>query len=230
MTRSGEADWATITPAQRAAARWAGAILLTAMATSMVAELVLLRGVASGDGAAMLRNALAREAAYRAGAVVHILTFASDAAVAAAFFVVLAPVNRGLATVGALWRAMDGAVLAIGATAPFAILRLAAAVGSDDGALAALMRGAQGDLTRLGWVLLGLGSGAFALILLKSRYVPRILPLWGLLASLAMAAGPVANMLQPGTVPMAAYMGPMFFYEVPLGLWLLLRGISAPRG
>jgi len=28
--------------------------------------------------------------------------------------------------------------------------------------------------------------------------------------------------------PVVAYMVPMFFYEVPLGLWLLVKGVRAP--
>ncbi|MFZ5670320.1 MAG: DUF4386 domain-containing protein [Pseudomonadota bacterium] len=221
---------------QRAAARWAGAILLAAMAASMAAELVLLAGVASTDGGEMVRNVLAREAAYRAGAAIHMLTFASDAAVAAAFYILLSPVNRGLSLLGMLLRMMDAALLTLATAIPFVILRLAEGGGSLDAlapaevsALARLLYGLQSDIMRVGWVCLGLGSAAFALVLLKSRYAPRALALWGVVASLALAAGPVVNMILPGTVPMAAYMGPMFFYEVPLGLWLVLRGVRPPR-
>lgn len=226
------------TPAQRAAARVVGAILLVAMATSMFAELYLVRGLSpSGDAAGFASAVLANEGRYRLGALIHILTFASDAAIAAALFVVLAPLGRGLALLGALWRTADAALLAAAATVPFWILRLlespAAAAAFEPPQLQALARwlyGVQASLMQAGWVFLGLGSAAFALLWFRSGYVPRLLAGWGVFASLLLAAGPAANLIVPGAVPMPAYMGPMFFYEVPLGLWLLVRGLRPAAG
>lgn len=236
MTDAYPSTWRAPTQAQRVAARIAGAILITAMATAMFAELYLLRGLASADPAAMARNILNAEVAYRTGALIHLLTFASDAAVAAALFVVLAPVDRGLALLGALWRAVDCAILVVSMLFPFAILRLVKGVG----ALAALpsdevmawvqwLYSLQADAMRFGWIFLGLGSAAFAVAWLRSRYVPRILAAWGIFASLLLAAGPAAHLISPGLVPAWAYMAPMFFYEVPLGLWLLARGVRGEQ-
>ena len=46
-------------------------------------------------------------------------------------------------------------------------------------------------------------------------------------ASPLLALGSLATLLSPwfaGNLSMLS-MGPMFFYEVPLGLWLLVRGV-----
>jgi len=225
-----------ITPAQCTAARWVGAILVVAMATSMFAELYLLRGLVMDSPAAFAASILATEGSYRAGNLVHLLTFASDAAMAAALYVVLGPINRGLALLGAFWRLANCAILVTMTVIPFAILRLL--VGAEYLAdftpaqihgLARWLYSVQADGMRFGWIFLGLGSTVFAFLWLKSRYVPRILPAWGVLASLLLAVGAMVNLVKPGALPMWAYMTPMFFYEVPLGLWLLVRGIREPR-
>lgn len=213
-----------ITQTQRVAARWVGAILLGAMATSMFAELYLLGGIASSDGAKMAANVAAHEGAYRLGAVLHLLTFATDAVIAAALYLVLSPASRGLATTGAFLRIVDCGALALSMAVPFVILRTVEA-GGDPEAVRGLYA-AQSAMMRVGWVFLGLGQAVFALAWWRSGYVPKAIAGWGVLASLLLAAGPVANMLSPGIAPMAAYMGPMFLYEVPLGLWLLFRGLK----
>ena len=49
-------------------------------------------------------------------------------------------------------------------------------------------------------------------------------------ASLALAIGSLATILFPWFAANTSmtYMVPMFFYEVPLGLWFLVKGVRAP--
>jgi hypothetical protein len=210
-----------ITAAQRVAAKWVGAILLILMATAMFAELYLLNGIGSADGATMAANVAGSEGRYRAGAVVHMLTFAGDAAMAAALYAVLSPVSRQLALTGAFLRLAQCTILALSTSVSFAILK-----SLGDPELVQALYSLQSAMMRVGWMFLGLGSAVFALAWWRSGYVPKVLAGWGVFASLLLAAGPVANMLQPGVAPAMAYMGPMFFYEVPMGLWLLVRGLK----
>ena len=69
----------------------------------------------------------------------------------------------------------------------------------------------------------------FSWLWLKSRYIPRALAVWGIFASSVLAFGTLAIMLFPrlGVVGLT-YMAPMFFYEVGLGLWLLIKGLRIP--
>jgi hypothetical protein len=51
---------------------------------------------------------------------------------------------------------------------------------------------------------------------------------WGVFASLVLAIGSLMVIVSPtfaASVSMI-YMVPMFFYEVPLGLWFLIRGVA----
>jgi hypothetical protein len=70
----------------------------------------------------------------------------------------------------------------------------------------------------------------FAFLLFKSRYVPRVLAGWGIFSSLALAIGSLAEILFPWFSANASmiYMVPMFFYEVPLGAWFLVKGVQVP--
>ena len=80
----------------------------------------------------------------------------------------------------------------------------------------------------IGFIPLGLGSAVFALLLLRSGYVPRLLAGWGIFASLLLAAYSFGVVLSPNTSDYF-YVGmlPMFFYEVSLGAWLLFKGVPA---
>jgi hypothetical protein len=222
---------------QRTAAKVAGSIYLIAMATSMFAELYA-RGplIVRGDAAQTAMNIAAAEGLFRMASVIHLVTFASDAALAVALYVVLRPVSRNLALLAAFWRLADCAILAVSVLADFTALRLLSdssyLKAFDAAELQALARvsistGAAGF--QIGFVFLGLGSTLFSFLWLRSRYIPRALAAWGIFASLLLACGTLAILLFPGLgVVGLSYMAPMFFYEVGLGLWLLTKGLRAP--
>jgi hypothetical protein len=167
----------------------------------------------------------------------HLLIFASDAAIAAASYIVLSPINRGLALVAAFWRLADCAILSTGTLAQVLALKVLSAPAYLDAigaaerqGLARLLLSARGEAMSVGFIFLGLGSAAFAWLWLRSRYVPRVFGAWGIFASCLLALGPLAILLEPrlGDVIDPYYMVPMLFYEVPLGLWLLVRGLKEP--
>jgi hypothetical protein len=226
---------ATVTDDQRTAAKVAGGIYLVAMAMSMFAELYL-RGplIVRGDAVQTAINIVGAERLFRISSVIHLLTFASDAAIAVALYVVLKPVNRNLALLAAFWRLADCAMLAANVVNDFAALRLISGADSlrsfDAAQLQGLMRlflsiSAAGF--QIGFVLLGLGSTLFSYLWLRSRYIPRVVAAWGIFASLTLAVVTLAVMVFPGLGARLGlmYMAPMFLYEVGLGGWLLVKGL-----
>ena len=212
-----------IDPAQRTAANATGVSYLSAMATSMFAELVLRAPlIVRGNAAQTALNIAASETVFRLSSIIHLLTFASDAAIAVALYVVLKPVHRHLALLAASWRLADCAVLSLNIVNDFAVLRFLA---DPPMAQTFLRIGAAGF--QVGFVLLGLGSTLFSWLWLKSRYVPRVIAAWGIFASLVLTFVTLAVMVFPklGATLGLMYMAPMFFYEVGLGLWLLIKGL-----
>lgn len=227
----------TITPEQRTAAKVAGCIYLIAMATSMFAELYL-RGslIVPRDAAQTALNIAASERFFRISSVIHLLTFATDAVLAVALYTILKPINRSVALLAAFWRLADCAILSVAVLNDFAALRFLADTAYlrafNTQQLQVLARvflsiGAAGY--QLGFVFLGLGSTVFSYLWLKSRYIPRPLAAWGIFASLVLALVTATILIFPtlGVIGLS-YMAPMFFYEVGLGLWLLVKGLRAP--
>lgn len=224
-----------ITSEQANAAKAVGAIYILAMATSMFAELYA-RGplIVPGDAARTAANIVASEGLFRMATVIHILTFASDAAVAVALYVILRSVNRNLALLAAFWRVADCAILAVNMVCDFAILRLLSDAAylrpfeqEQLQALASLVLSIEAAGFQIGFVFLGLGSTLFSYLWLRSGYVPRAFAAWGIFASMLLAFGTVAILLFPalGKAVGLLYMAPMFFYEVGLGAWLLTKGL-----
>lgn len=234
---SPEAKLDTIEPEQHTAAKVVGWIYLIAMATSMFAELYARSSlIVRGDAVQTAINIAASERLFRISSVIHLLTFASDAMLAVALYVVLKPINRNVALLGAFWRLADCAILAVNVLNDFAALRFLSDVeylrAFDPKQLQVLARvfisiGAAGF--QIGFVFLGLGSAVFAYLWFKSRYVPRALATWGIFASLVMAIVTLAIMVFPalGVVGLS-YMAPMFIFEVGMGLWLLIKGLRVP--
>lgn len=220
---------------QRSAARVVGIVYLIAMATSMFAEFYC-RGslIVRGDAVQTAFNIAASERLFRLGSIIHLLTFASDAIMAVALYVVLRPVSRNLALLGAFWRLADCAILAVSVLNDFVALRFlgkAAYLQAFEPAqlqvLARVFIGVGAAGNQIGFIFLGLGSTVFSCLWWKSRYVPRGFAALGVFASLTLAFGTVVMMLFPAVEAKVglAYMAPMFFYEVGLGIWLLVKGL-----
>jgi Domain of unknown function (DUF4386) len=221
-------------------ARVAGVIYLSAMALSIFSQVFVLdRLVVQGDARATAANILASEGLFRLGIAVDVTIAASDVVIAWAFYELLKAVDRSLALMGAFLRVADGVILAVTTFSALLTLRLLSGVdylqafdGSQLQSLARLSVSARGAGFFIAFVFLGLGSAVFAYLLFKSRYVPRVLAGWGVFASLLLALGSLAVILSSWFATNASmiYMLPMFFYEVPLGLWFLIRGVDVPRG
>jgi len=173
----------TIDRAQHTAAKVAGVWYLLAMAAGIFAELYLRgRLIVPGNVAQTAHNILASERLFRIGTATNLIVFAGDAALLVALYVILSPVNRNLALLAASWRLIDCSILAVNLLNDFIILRLLSGAdylrGFDTKQLQALARlfyNVEGAGFQIGFVFLGLGSTAFSVLWLKSRYIPRAL-------------------------------------------------------
>jgi len=218
-------------------ARIAGCIYLFAMPLGIFSQSYVLGRIVTDDAHTTARNLLASEGLFRLGIALDVVTFVTDVVIGWAFYQLLKVVDQGLALLGAFLRVADAAILATVTLNGLITLRLLGGADYLQGldahqlhSLARLYISARGLGFYVGFVFLGLGSAVFAYLLFRSRYVPRILPAWGMFASLLLAAGSLAVILWPWFSNNAsmAYMIPMFFYEVPLGLWFLIRGVKVP--
>lgn len=189
-------------------ARVAGWIYLIAMALSLFTEMYVPGKVdVPHNVSETAHNLSAFTGLYRTAIVVDILIFVSDVVIAWAFYELLKGVERDLALLGAFLRVADAAILTTATLCGLVALRLVSGAeyleGMDSKELAGLARLAMG-------------------------IVPRLLPAWGMLASPLLALGSLGTLLSPrfaANLSMLAML-PMFFYEVPLGLWFVVKGVQ----
>jgi hypothetical protein len=173
---------------------------------------------------------------YLAGAFVHGVGML---VLLTALYVLLRPVNRGMALFAAFSRVIYAVFWFIFILDMLAALRFLTGAGALQGfganGLAALA-GAQLDTGRdayyIGLAFNALGSALFAWVLYQSRYIPRVLALWGVLSAVYEGFCGIAYLLYPRFGIMHSpnwYELPPMTFDVLLCLWLLFRRLKAPE-
>jgi Domain of unknown function (DUF4386) len=227
-----------ITPAQRTAAKVVGFLYVFQMATAIFGQsYVRDRLIVAGDATRTAQNIIADEGLFRLSIAGDLVTYTSVIVLIWAFYVLVRPVNKNLALLAVFFRLVENAVLCVATVGSLVVLRLLSGADYlktfDAGQLHALARLAistQGLAMNVGFILLGLGSTVFAYLLLKSRYVPKAIAVWGVFSSVVMAVVTLVIVVFPGLGDAVgiAYMAPIGIYEVGLGLWLLVKGLPVP--
>lgn len=234
-----------IDESQRKAATVVGVAYLCALPSAIFAEFYVgAHLVVSGDAAQTARNIMAHERLFRLGTASNLTVFAVDVVLIIALYVVLMPVNRSLALVATGWGLIETATLVVVTLSDFDVLRILSGAdylhafdANQLQALARLSVGAHGAAYNVGLVLAGLRSTAFCTLWLESRFIPRALAIWGMAASFLMGASAFSFIVFPElakVVPVGIYGAPIFFFELTMGFWLLLKGLPpsgvAPHG
>jgi hypothetical protein len=224
---------------QRTAAKVAGFLYLFTMAAANFVEFYMRRRViVPGDAVQTARNIAASGQLFRLVIAGDLLILAAGVMLAVALDVILKPINRGLALLAVFWRLVECSVVAVTVANNFAALLLLSGV--DSRAFSAEQLPAVARLcismdtagNRIGAVLFGLSSAVFAWLWFKSRYVPRLLAAFGILASLVPILVPFSTIVLPAMAAVRlrrARTGiPIVIFEVILGFWLLIKGVHAP--
>ena len=179
--RENEMTISTIDNSQGTAAKVAGWSGLLTFAIVVFGNYVLLNPlVVPGDAAATAQNVVAHQMQFRI-TVVCFLTYSLGVVVLlSALYVVLEPVNRGLALVGALFRLIFALLWLLSPLNLLAMLRLLSnanylqVIESDRlQALARLHLGATFDDYYVGLPFFGLAATVCAWLWLKSNYIPK---------------------------------------------------------
>jgi hypothetical protein len=95
-------------------------------------------------------------------------------------------------------------------------------------ALARLSISAHADAYNVGLVFAGLRSAAFCYLWFKSGFIPKALAASGVVASFLMGACAFSFIIFPelaNIVPVEIYGAPIFFFELTMGVWLLVKGL-----
>jgi hypothetical protein len=215
-------------------ARFAGGAYLLQMTAGVFAQLYA-RGslLVGGDPAATAANIRASELLYRTGVAADLVCYVAVLLATWALYVLLRPVDRRLAALALFLRTIELAVHFSAVALSLVALRLlhggpalAAFTLEQRDAAAYFAIAAQGTSVGLGFIPLGLGSAAFAILLLRSRAVPRWLAWLGIVGCALLVGQQLGAIVTP-VLGRLRYlpMLPMGAYEVALGFYLLLHGL-----
>jgi hypothetical protein len=218
-------------------ARITGGLYLIIILLGISSEL-LVRGrlIVPGDAAATAANLLAGEGLFRLGFLADSVVFLSDAAVAALLYVLLRPIGRTVALVAAAFRLTQTAVLALNLLNQHAALLLVtgshyAGLGTAErDALAYFMLERHAYGYDLGLLFFGAHCALLGYLIVKSSFLPSVLGVLLMGASLAYLAGSYVHFLLPDLL---SAIQPIYLVaivaEVALCGWLLVKGVDAER-
>jgi hypothetical protein len=227
----------TIENSQRTAAKVAGFSGLFSVAIVIFANYALLNPlIVTGNAAETARNIAAHQIQVRVVVACFLSYSASVVVLLTALYVILKPVNRGLALVGALFRLVFSLLWLLTTLNLLTALRL---MGSASylqvfeadrlQVLARLYVAANFDDYYVGLPFLGLAATVCGYLWLKSRYIPRALAAFGLVSSVWCVICAFAFLIFPNfdkAVNAYWFDSPMALFEMVVSVWLLFKGIA----
>ena len=215
-------------------ARIAGVTYLLYIAVGLT-SLFLGSGATSGEGTAAKLASIAQHVPQmRINMVLGLITSFTALLLAVALYGITRDEDHELAVFGLACRVGEGMLGVVSTLATLGLLWLATAgAGAPDAAgaeaLAALLLKVEGWNVLLAATLFAVGSTVFSWLLLRGRMIPISLAWLGVVASILLV---VCLPLQ-----LAGFLGgpitqlvwlPMLAFEVPLGLWLIIKGVAVP--
>ena len=230
----------TIDNSQRTAAKVAGWSGLLTFAIVVFGNFVLLNPLTvPGNAAATAQNIVAHETQFRITVVCFLTYSLGFVVLLSALYVILRPVNPGLALVGALSRLVFALLWLLSPLNMLSALRLLSnanylQVFEPDRlqALAKLHLGANFDDYYVGLPFFGLAATICAYLWFKSNYIPRGLALFGIVSSAWCVICAFVFLIFPHFNKIVNdwwFDFPMALFELVLSFWLLFKGLKQPE-
>jgi hypothetical protein len=224
---------------QRTAAKVAGIAGLLTMAIVVFANYGLLNPlIVPGNLAETARNIVAHEQSFRITVICFLIYSAGVVVLLTALYVILRPVNRGLALVGALFRLVFAMLWLLTTLNLLSALRLLGnarylQVFEADRlqALARLYLAANFDDYYAGLPFFGLAATVCSYLWLKSNYIPKGLATFGVISSAWCVICAFVFLIFPHFNKIVNdywFDSPMAMFEMVLSFWLLFKGLRPP--
>lgn len=198
-----------------------------------ISSMVLFGRAASGVGVAAKLAAIARHTTdVRITVILGLLQCFSALVLAVTLYAITREEDPDVALLGMICRVVEGIVGVAGITSTLGLLWLATATGANaPDTAAAHALGAflfRGNMA-LTATFFAVGSALFSWLLLRGRMIPVALAWLGVVASVLLVIGlplQLAGFLT-GLLTSLIWL-PMLAFEVPLALWLLIKGVAPP--
>jgi Domain of unknown function (DUF4386) len=226
----------SIDDSQRKAAKVAGFAYLFSLAIEVIHEFFISPQLnVAGNAAETARNILAHEQLFRLGIACDLIYSAGTVVLLSALYLILKPVSRNLALLATFWRLIYAVTWVVIAVNLFTALRLSSgaeylqAFGAEQLQALARLHLSGFDTYYVGLLFYGLASTVCAYLWLESRYIPRGLAAWGVIASAWCAICTLVFIITPGfskVVNLWWFDTPMGIFELVTSFWLLFKGLS----
>jgi hypothetical protein len=229
----------TVDTSPRVYARAAGLGYLIIIGTGIFAEFFVRSGlIVPGDAAATATNIVASETLFRAGLASEFVMLTCDVLLALALYVIFREVSRSLALLAAFFRLVHAAIVGVNLLNTYVPLLLLggaeylSAFGTDQlQALALLFLDAHSYGYVIGLVFFAFHCLVLGVLVLRSRYVPRILGILLLGASAGYLIDSFGRTLLSNYAAYEAIFalvvfGPAFIAELSFALWLVVKGVD----
>lgn len=215
-------------------ARIAGFTFLFYIAVAFPSIVLMSRATDAEGTAAQLARIAGHASDVRVAILLGLVSCFAAIVLAVTLYGITRDEDHELAMLVMAFRIAEGVLGAVGIPSTLALLWLATAgAGAPDAATANaigtfLLMPAQATMT--GAPFFAVGSLIFSYLLLRGRLVPVLLAWVGVLASALLVVGLPLQFagLLAGRIVGLMWL-PMLAFEVPLGVWLLVKGVGTPR-
>jgi Domain of unknown function (DUF4386) len=225
---------------QRTAAKVVGIAGICAFVLVVFGNYVLLEPlVVPRNAVDTARNILAHQTQFRLALTCFVAYGVGSVILLTALYVIFAPINRGLALAGALFRLVFAMLWLVAPLNMLAALRLLGdanylQVFETDRlqVLARLQLGGSFDDYYVGLPFFGLAATVCAWLWFKSRYIPRGLAIFGVIASAWCVLCAFIYLIFPTfnkVVNDYIFDTPMAIFELVVSFWLLFKGLQPSR-
>lgn len=221
---------------RQAWARLAGFMFLFYIATVLPGA-ILFEQAAAGDGMAGQLASIADHALQvRVAILLTMLGTFNAIVLGAALYAITRDEDHDLALFALVCRVGEGVINTIPTLAVVAMLWLATAppeAAADTAAvdiLGRLLLNLQGWTMLVGATVFAVGSTVYAYLFLRARSIPVPLAWLGIVASVILVIGLPLSLVGYLSGPVTMWMWlPMVLFEIPLGVWLLVKAVPDPE-
>lgn len=213
-------------------ARIAGFTFLFYIAAG-ISSVVLFGRATSGEGVAAKLAGIAHHTSdVRITVILDLLQCFSALVLAVTLYAITREEDPDLAALGMSCRVGEGIIAALGIPSTLGLLWLATPSGTsapDPAAAHALAAFLLKGNVALTATFFAVGSTLFSYLLLRGRMIPIPLAWLGMIASVLLVVGLPLQLAGILHGPAGSLMWlPMLAFEVPLALWLLIKGVAMP--
>lgn len=213
-------------------ARIAGFVYLLLIALYMGGQFLIGHVAGTGDFAQRLAHIVAGQTLYRVGLVLQLLASVFTVLLGYALYVVVRPVNERIARLALYFRLAEAfsdvtTFISFGTLSLQSDPKYLQSLGMVQlEAMVGLTRSVDFVSFNTATLFFSFGSILFFHLFAKTRYIPRVLSVFGVFASVVTLLTSLGNLVFPAHADMLQFgWAPIFLAEITTGIWLLVRGI-----